>query len=467
MSSNRDDADPGPAGAGEPGPLPPPLPPSMQPPPLPASLQPTSPASPPAGAPTRRRWGPVVAVLALLALGIGVVLVVTMRGGDSPASTAVRLESADQPGQDPFTDSVAIGPVVEFPGNVKAVNASVRDGLAVDPVIGVRSGDGTTPGLYGGSSDRAVCDPAKLVRFLAEHPAKAAAWAAVFGIDPDGIERYVEGLTPVVLSADTVVTNHGFRGGRANSFTAVLQAGTAVLVDATGVPRVKCNCGNPLAPAPARSIATAPTVGRRWPGFSPSDVVVVRPGASTGSLTVTDIVSGEPVSVPVAAPSSSAPSSAPSSSTTSTVAAGGDLRSVDWKNHTYSLTGCGAGSAGESQDLSFRNGTWTSGDGLWGARETGEQYGDLDGDAHDDVLVSFECFAVGGNANPGVVSVAFSAGGSGPTPLGATIAGASPTVADGGVKTTDPVWTDRDPRCCPSSSRVTMWRYGAGGWTPT
>ena len=48
------------------------------------------------------------------------------------------------------------------------------------------------------------------------------------------------------LRADTRVTNHGFVDGHATALQSVLQAGTAVLVDDHGRPRVKCGCGNPL-----------------------------------------------------------------------------------------------------------------------------------------------------------------------------------------------------------------------------
>lgn len=46
--------------------------------------------------------------------------------------------------------------------------------------------------------------------------------------------------------ADTRVTNHGFADGRATEIQSILQAGTAVFVDDTGLPVVKCSCGNPL-----------------------------------------------------------------------------------------------------------------------------------------------------------------------------------------------------------------------------
>ena len=103
-------------------------------------------------------------------------------------------------------------------------------------------------GLYGGSGDSHVCDPQQLIAFLQQHPDKASAWASILGISPSGIANYVNSLTPVVLTVDTLVTNHGFRNGRATTLQSVLQAGTAVMVDATGTPRVKCNCGNPLTP---------------------------------------------------------------------------------------------------------------------------------------------------------------------------------------------------------------------------
>src|SRR5690606_36332277 len=110
------------------------------------------------------------------------------------------------------------------------------------------------------------------------------------GIAPADIGTYVAGLTPVVLIRDTRVTNHGFRDGRATPRQAVLQAGTAVLVDATGVPRVKCACGNPLAPPTAAPIGTV--TGNRWSGFDPAVVVVVVAGPPTTEFVVVDVTTG-------------------------------------------------------------------------------------------------------------------------------------------------------------------------------
>ncbi len=60
------------------------------------------------------------------------------------------------------------------------------------------------------------------------------------------VARYIRKLKPVTLTRDTRVTNHSFVDGRAVGFQAILQAGTAVLVDENGEPVARCRCGNPL-----------------------------------------------------------------------------------------------------------------------------------------------------------------------------------------------------------------------------
>ena len=136
-----------------------------------------------------------------------------------------------------------------------------------------------------------LCDPAKLVTYLGANPDKAKAWASVLGIDPAGIAAYVGTLTPVVLTTDTLVTNHGYANGHATSLQSVLQAGTAVMVDATGTPRVKCNCGNPL--APPEPITVTKTQGTPWPGYSPTAVTVIKPGPPTKTLTLINTKTGD------------------------------------------------------------------------------------------------------------------------------------------------------------------------------
>lgn len=236
----------------------------------------------------------VVLIAVLVAAGLALV---QSRGDDdtssSEASGEIFLEPADQPGvEDPFTPTVAgdviLPAAVPFPSTTAPPTGQMA----------VLTTAGTEPGLYGGTRDDARCDVAQLAGFLEADPAKAAAWATVQGIQAEEIRSFLEGLTPTQLRVDTRVTNHGFKDGHATPRQAVLQAGTAVLVDDTGLPRVKCGCGNPLA-AP-RPVATAPTyTGPQWDGFSPATVVVVQPGPAVEQLVLADATTNQPFVRPV------------------------------------------------------------------------------------------------------------------------------------------------------------------------
>jgi hypothetical protein len=139
--------------------------------------------------------------------------------------------------------------------------------------------------------------------------AVTSAFAQVQGISADQVVDYIRSLAPVRLRYDTRVTNHGYVDGAAAPFQSVLQAGTAVLVDATGVPRVKCFCGNPLVePQPLDGVgvdaaldvdARAENPDDRWEGFDPEQVVAVEPGDPTGTLVVVDLETGAPLEKPV------------------------------------------------------------------------------------------------------------------------------------------------------------------------
>lgn len=176
-----------------------------------------------------RRFGTVVVVLAVLVFACG---------GQSTfptAGTEIAFEPAHSTGPDPFTASVATTEITS--DQAKAVRSQAKPGV-------VLAGNGT--GLYGGSGDKATCDAGKLISFLDQNADKAKAWAGAIGIEPAEIRQYVEGLISVVLLRNTRVTNHGFRDGKATPRQSTLEAGTAVLIDVTGVPRVRCACGNPL-----------------------------------------------------------------------------------------------------------------------------------------------------------------------------------------------------------------------------
>lgn len=285
-----------PAGAaGQPGAAGGPTPPPAGPPPAggypPASYPPAS--YPPAayapgavapGPPARGRVGVVIvsiiAVLALIAAGVAVYLVV--RPEPSEAGE-VFLDAAEQPGPDPFTTQLTVTPLPSTTSTTSTTAAPTTTGA----VTTVNASVGSQPGLYGGTQNAGRCDPNQLVTFLEANPDKAAAWVQALNGDPSlrwsggtqvqvgQIRAYVKELTPLTLTVDTRVTNYGYANGRPTPRQAVLQRGTAVLVDAYGVPRTKCGCGNPLTKPVA--VRTAPTYrGPTWPGWNPATVVVVQ-----------------------------------------------------------------------------------------------------------------------------------------------------------------------------------------------
>lgn len=210
----------------------------------------------------------VAAIAAAVVAAVVVTLVLTRPDGSSQAGGEVLLQPAGKSGPDPFTGSTARDASTPpspsaFPSSSASANVT-------------RGVDGGAPGLYGGTRKVASCDVEKQVDALRKDPAKNKAFASVVGVEPTGVPAYLRALTPVQLRWDTRVTNHGFRDGRATSYQAVLQAGTAVLVDDRGVPRVRCACGNPLTP-PVAQKGTPKRTGDAWPGYRPSNVVAVAP----------------------------------------------------------------------------------------------------------------------------------------------------------------------------------------------
>ncbi|HKS46900.1 MAG TPA: DUF6777 domain-containing protein [Amycolatopsis sp.] len=224
----------------------------------PSRSEPSGPGSAPRGKhrPSWVRSGLVLlAVLLLAAAGAGGWY---LASGPGRATDTVVREAVRTTGENPFTPPVGTDqPNVTPPPNSGGTFA------------------GNTEGLYGGTMNNSSCDAQKLTGYLQSHPDKGAAWAGVLGIMPAQIPGYVAGLTPMILRSDTAVTNHGYVDGHATTVHSVLQAGTAVLVDDRGVPRVKCYCGNPLTPPSASAKRTYS--GPAWPGFSPTDVTTIQP----------------------------------------------------------------------------------------------------------------------------------------------------------------------------------------------
>ena len=209
-----------------------------------------------------------VALILIVGLAVGITLFFTR---SSRQSGELFLESATSTGANPFTDSTATATGTSQT-TTTAPTSTGPTPTEGQTVVGTVAGN--TAGLYGGTLNKASCDREKQISFLQANPNKGAAFASVLGITPDQIPDYLRGLTPVVLRRDTRVTNHGFVDGTADAFQSVLQAGTAVLVDKHGIPRVRCMCGNPLTP-PTAIEGEVRYQGQTWPGFALNRTIVV------------------------------------------------------------------------------------------------------------------------------------------------------------------------------------------------
>ncbi|MER5732089.1 DUF6777 domain-containing protein [Streptomyces sp. NPDC002138] len=239
------------------------------PPPRRASPAPSRhPSSPPSPRPPRRHapaGAALIAALGLLAAACGGPADRSGAPAAAPESQDVLLQPVGSAGPDPFSPSTAT-----------AESAPLQPPVPNATGEGIRTVGGSTPGLYGGTQRLGSCDVERQVGLLTSDDAKAAAFAEASGIERPKVTEFLRGLTPVVLRADTRVTSHGFKDGRATGFQGVLQAGTAVLVDNHGMPRVRCACGNPLQSPRAANGAPVPK-GDPWHGFDPHQVIVIEP----------------------------------------------------------------------------------------------------------------------------------------------------------------------------------------------
>lgn len=101
-----------------------------------------------------------------------------------------------------------------------------------------------------GRSSNRVCDRELLIRLLVDRPQAQRRWGQVLDVPPDtkSITRFIRRLRPATLVNDVRVTDHSLRKGQALAFQAVLEAGSATLVDDKGRILVRCRGGNPLRP---------------------------------------------------------------------------------------------------------------------------------------------------------------------------------------------------------------------------
>ncbi len=213
------------------------------------------------------------------------------------------LEPAGDPGPDSFAGSALIFDHA-IPSPTSLAVLTTLPALPGSPMqVAALAGDAS--GLYGGSRDKLIADKDAQLNFLLQNLDKAAAFCAALNADStlrwsggsqvtvEQLAAYFAELTPVLITRDLRVTNHGFRDGKPTPRQSILQAGQYILVDIFGVPRARCECGNPLIPPIA--VATKPRyTGMPWPGFDPSVVIVVQAAATmVESFILTDVETGQ------------------------------------------------------------------------------------------------------------------------------------------------------------------------------
>ncbi|MFB6616835.1 DUF6777 domain-containing protein [Streptomyces sp. NPDC085524] len=207
----------------------------------------------------------------------------------------ILLQPAGTPGRDPFTPSLASATPARTAGGA---DHAAADGPRTPGNVAVTSHYGNESGLFGGVRKGAACDPSRLVDFLSRNQGRGQAWAGALGMAAADIPRYVKWLTPALLTEDTRVTDHRYHDGRAVPHQAVLQDGTAVLLDWYGVPRVRCDGGNPLLEP---VVVDRPVYsGPQWAGFEPGRMIVVVPSPQPlRGVVLTDVTTGERFGRPV------------------------------------------------------------------------------------------------------------------------------------------------------------------------
>ena len=194
--------------------------------------------------------------LSAMLLAASLVLVAACGGGPDDTSTA----ESDGASRRLFQPAGVIGPDSFSPSFAAAtyqaaaaarVTDTSSDGTVNGPAIEPGStASGSTPGLYAGrtygGTGANICDVEKMIAFLTFYEDRGRAWAAIHGIAFEGLGTYLRDLTPVFTLQNLNVTMFGFKNGKSYGYDAVLEAGTAILIDDQGMPRARCACGNPL-----------------------------------------------------------------------------------------------------------------------------------------------------------------------------------------------------------------------------
>jgi hypothetical protein len=253
---------------------------------------------------SKRNWLiALLVVLLIAAAGCGGLLLHNVLSSKGTGAELV-LNGATDPGANAFMPPAAPPPPTDTQAPPTLPPHGDDTTVVTQPLPGDRDG------LYGGTLNNAESDRETMITFLGTHPAQADAFVDALNTDStlfwsggrlltvDDIPSYLRELTPAWLRLDTRVTNHGFDGRHPTTLQSVFQAGTAVLVDAHGVPRARCNSGSPLT-APTALTGKPKLVGTAWPGYHPGALAEVQPSTTTiTNFVLVDVVTGHPFNRP-------------------------------------------------------------------------------------------------------------------------------------------------------------------------
>lgn len=180
------------------------------------------------------------------------------------AARTVVLLGPDERGGEPFGPSLV-------------VDGGITPTATLDPAAR-RNPVGDQDGLYFDAMSTSSCNRRALDALLKNNHDLAGAWGSALGTTGADAPAYLATLTPVRLRADTRVTAFSYADGEARPYRAILQAGTAVLIDNRGLPTVDCANSSPLA-APT-SLTDPHYAGTAGAGFDPTGVIEIHPAGT-------------------------------------------------------------------------------------------------------------------------------------------------------------------------------------------
>ncbi len=269
----------------------------------------TEPTGPTESEHTRRRWWipAAIGIVVLVIGGAGFLLWTSLSASDD---TLVHVEATTTRVADSFADVPLPGGSSLGSGLPTALDLPAGGGSTSSDGLALNKVRGDHPDLYAtidaptsDGSAPPICDTEELRAQLVGNAHLAATWTSEIGID-DSVARTLDGLTPVLLGQDTAVTENTYSPDGIHPYQAILQAGTAVLVDDKAQPRVRCDNGNPLSPSRFLVDAggKAELRGTTWSGFDAGRVVVIDVASATPVTElehVVDVGTGRSVKLPL------------------------------------------------------------------------------------------------------------------------------------------------------------------------